>query len=403
MKAAAKVRKLVRDPGVFFRDYLLKRHPLSIKADINRPRKHDARSSTERPSKAAKVETLLEGFIDPSFAVDVVYTWVNLDDADFRSEKQKYVTWNGNCKPEAVHDARFKSRDELRFSIRSIHEYAPWVRRIFIATNGQVPSWFNADNDKVTIVRHEEFIPKEHLPTFNSHVIESCLHRIPGLSKHYIYFNDDVFLLRPSRPTDFFTETGLMRGFLSRAVVPNSPAIPTDTPSTWAIKNARSLLFSATGHYISAKFAHTYHPQRRDVAEDAERLFPDAFDACRQNKFRQQSDILCTSWLNPCLSYITGRGVFSRTRAWYFGIRDRSAIPLYSSLLQMKNDRRCPYSVCLNDHVNPCRVSDFDDYEEYLRDFLSRYFPNKAPCEADEVSSSNLDVCWTQLSLETVG
>ena len=47
------------------------------------------------------------------------------------------------------------------------------------------------------------------LPVFSSPSIEAHLHRIPGLSKKFIYFNDDVFLGAPTWPSDFWTpETG---------------------------------------------------------------------------------------------------------------------------------------------------------------------------------------------------
>ena len=42
-------------------------------------------------------------------------------------------------------------------------------------------------------VTHEEiFVNKSHLPTFSSPAIEAHIHRIPGLSQNFIYFNDDV-------------------------------------------------------------------------------------------------------------------------------------------------------------------------------------------------------------------
>lgn len=35
-------------------------------------------------------------------------------------------------------DSRFRDNDELRFSIRSVEQFAPWLRHIYIVTNGQV-------------------------------------------------------------------------------------------------------------------------------------------------------------------------------------------------------------------------------------------------------------------------
>ena len=66
------------------------------------------------------------------------------------------------------------------------------------------PSWLNVANEKIVVVKHEDFIPKEYLPTFNSHTIELNLHRIKGLSEYFIYFNDDTFILDKLQEKDFF-------------------------------------------------------------------------------------------------------------------------------------------------------------------------------------------------------
>lgn len=99
--------------------------------------------------------------------------------------------------------SRFADNEEMRYSLRSVVQYAPWVRHVFIVTNGQIPSWLNLDNPRITLVTHEVcvgsglpaellaivsfqqeiFYNKSHLPTFSSPAIESHLHRIPGLSK----------------------------------------------------------------------------------------------------------------------------------------------------------------------------------------------------------------------------
>src|SRR6201999_944559 len=93
---------------------------------------------------------------------------------------------------------RWRDNGELKFSLRSLHRHAPWIRRIFIVTDQQVPDWLDTAHPKIEIVDHRAIFPDHRfLPTFNSCVIEAFLHRIPGLSAHYLYFNDDVFLGRP--------------------------------------------------------------------------------------------------------------------------------------------------------------------------------------------------------------
>jgi hypothetical protein len=409
----AKAKKLIKKPGLFFRDFLLKSNPLELDADINRPRRHDAQTSISgmttkaTPKKLTKkittsrVQSLLDGFINYSYPIDIVYTWVDADDPFFQAQFQSQVNSTTYFKKEAYYESRFKSRDELKYSLRSIFEYAPWVRNIFIVTNGQVPTWLDETCSRVKIINHNEIISSDYLPTFNSHVIESFLHKIPGLSEHYIYFNDDVMLLRPTKPTDFFTENGLMHAFVSSASIPNGPKVETDTPSMWAAKNARALIFNETGYYFSSKFAHTFHPQLKSIAEANDLRFSDALLECRRNRFRQDSDILCCSFLNPCMAYATGRAIFAKTRAWYFNVRDISSKNLYRSLLNLKGKSDCPYSVCLNDHLSTNGIRNFPEYEIFLRIFLESYYPKASPAEYFlEESTAVIETNETEITTE---
>ena len=60
--------------------------------------------------------------------------------------------------------------------------YAPWIRNIFVVTNGQEPNWLKTDHPNVKVIPHSEiFLKKSDLPTFNSMAIEVHLHKIPGL------------------------------------------------------------------------------------------------------------------------------------------------------------------------------------------------------------------------------
>ena len=96
--------------------------------------------------------------------------------------------------------------NQLMYSIRSVDRYAAWTRDIYIVTNGQVPSWLNASNPRIKLVTHRDiFTNHSNLPTFNSAAIESQLHHINGLSRRFLYFNDDVALLRPICLEDFYT------------------------------------------------------------------------------------------------------------------------------------------------------------------------------------------------------
>ena len=131
---------------------------------------------------------------------------------------------------DAVAPSRFADSQELRYSLRSLERYAPWVRRVFLVTNGQIPDWLALDGQRLTLVTHEDIFPDpSHLPTFSSPAIEAHLHRIPGLSEHFLYFNDDVLLGQPVWPEDFFAPGGGYNVFLAWRV----PDCAQDCSAAW--------------------------------------------------------------------------------------------------------------------------------------------------------------------------
>ena len=44
-------------------------------------------------------------------------------------------------------DARFRQIDELRYALRSVYMFAPWIRRIFICTDSPLPDWLDEASD----------------------------------------------------------------------------------------------------------------------------------------------------------------------------------------------------------------------------------------------------------------
>ena len=149
-------------------------------------------------------------------AIDVVVAWVDGSDRKHRRKRDRYLADPGaNGQPERVasKDRRFSDNDEIRFCLRSIRNYAPWVRTIWLVTDNQIPASIdrrNAERDGIRIVDHREIFRgyQQLLPTFNSLAIESMLWRIEGLADRFLYFNDDMMLVGPVKPTDFFSDEG---------------------------------------------------------------------------------------------------------------------------------------------------------------------------------------------------
>ena len=130
---------------------------------------------------------------DVGHDIDVVFSWVDGTDPAFLSSRAGRLS-RARLGVGDDADARTRQIDELRYALRSVDQNAPWVRRIFIATDTRLPGWLIADHPKITVVRaSEHFSDPAALPTFNSHAVESQLHHIDGLAEHFLYCNDDMF------------------------------------------------------------------------------------------------------------------------------------------------------------------------------------------------------------------
>ena len=137
--------------------------------------------------------------------IDIVVPWVDGSDSDWIVEKSAFES-DPNSQADGRDSGinRYRDWGLLRFWFRSVEKYIPWVRTVHFVTWGHLPSFLNLDYEKLHVVRHEDYIPARYLPTFSSHTIELNIHRIPGLSDKFIYFNDDTFVLRPMGSEEFF-------------------------------------------------------------------------------------------------------------------------------------------------------------------------------------------------------
>ena len=132
--------------------------------------------------------------------IDVVVAWVDGSDPAWLAEKERFA-------PSALADGRalrYRDWGTLPYLFRGIERFAPWVDTVHLVIWGHLPPWLNTEYAKLHIVNHRDYIPSEYLPTFSSHTIELNFHRIDGLAEQFIYFNDDMFLLKPLDAERFF-------------------------------------------------------------------------------------------------------------------------------------------------------------------------------------------------------
>lgn len=315
---------------------------------------------------------------DVDFPIDVVYTWVDGSDPAWRERKAAAhsAVGLGELNEFASNESRFLSRDELRYSLRSLDMYAGWVRHVYLVTDDQVPPWLDTSNPRITVVSHRElFGERGKLPTFNSHAIESQLHHIPGLSDHFLYLNDDFFFGRPVRPQLFFQGNGIAHFFTSTAKLGLGGTGAFDRPVMSGGKNNRDLLFKAFDRTATNKFKHAPNSLLKDVLTEMEERFPEEFAATAGHQFRSPADLSVVSAFHHHYAFLRGRAVEGRIRYLYADIAAPETARRLERLLEMRNVD----TFCLNDHD----TSGVDPLEQQrmLHSFLSRYFPLRSSFE----------------------
>ncbi len=312
---------------------------------------------------------------DIQFDIDLVFSWVDGSDRDWQQQRAKrmagHVVGAGDDS-----SARFRQVDELRYALRSVHMYAPWIRRIFVATDSAQPSWL-ADDPRVTFVRSEEFFADPSvLPTHNSQAVECQLHHIPGLAEHFLYSNDDMFFGRPVGPDMFFSPGGVSMFIEDDTRI--GLGLNDDQRSGFenSARVNRRLLQDRFGSLTTRHLAHAATPLRKSVMADMEREFPEEFAATAASTFRASDNISVTNSLYHYYALMSGRAVVQNSaRARYIDTTIKSGLREMDSLLA---DRASDF-FCLND--NAAGDVEPQDRAKSMTRFLGDYFPIPAPWE----------------------
>jgi len=328
------------------------------------------------------------------FPIDVVYTWVDGNDPRWNEKRNRRAAEMGRDLHRVSNSqTRYINRDELRYSLRSLYYYAPWIRKIYLVTDDQVPDWLNADNDLLQVIDHKDLFP-EHasLPTFNSHAIESVLHRIPGLSEQFLYMNDDVFFSSVVHPESFFEVSGIARTFLSRSMIPFCNENRSEIASEWGAMNANDLIVEKFGAMMPYKTKHTPLALRRSLLQDLEDQFRVHFERLRSTPFRTANDLAPTSTLHAYFGLAKGYVVRSDIAYRYVNL----ARPDLKRALDAIAYSRHSMVYCLNDtEIEDHAEFDWDAQEFHIKTFLNMMYPYQAPWEQPEPDDSPLETSRT--------
>lgn len=305
-----------------------------------------------------------QNVLDVDFPVDVVYLWVDGSDPAWRERKREALAAHPELHDLAVAESRFRDNGELRYSLRSLEQYAPWVRTVYLVTDRQVPDWLDTGHERLRLVHHEElFGDVGTAPSFNSQALGARLHHLDGLAEHYLHMNDDFFFGRPVAPSLFFHANGISKFFLSRSTLPwtDTAAMP---PHEAARRNVVELLERDFGRTATRVFFHTPIPQRRSVLEELEKRYPDAFTETWRSQFRAAGDYEVNSWLHHYYAFLTGRAVPGSLRYGYFDVgRPDDLARMHRLALRRDKD-----VFCVNDGADTKGTDE-------VGPFLQTYFP----------------------------
>ena len=310
------------------------------------------------------------------FEIDLVYLWVDGSDAKWIARKNAFL---GKTEAETETDCkgRYASNNELKYSLRSVEKYVPWIRKIFIVTDNQIPDWLDVSNSKIQIVDHKEILPKEALPCYNASVIEYFLYKIPELAEHFLFANDDMFFNTYLEPSFFFKKDGcpivrLERKFWGKLSYLWKKIKKRQLTSTYRITilNSAKLVEHKFGKFYSGLPHHNIDSYLRpNIQHVVEQIFNNEISPTIKNHIRNNNDInrivfsyYALAKKRAYIKYVNKYESFCAALSWNN----------FEEVVEQYN----PKLFCLNDDQLAT-----DDDRQRGKEFLSKIFSEKSNFE----------------------
>ena len=330
--------------------------------------------------------------------IDIVYSWI---DGNNPEVKKEIMYWRNLEKPigEAGTNNRFNTMDELRYSLRSVYQYAPWVRNVYIITSlHKIPEWFDEEIGAeygIYFIDDSELL--ETVPVFNSLAKESVKHKIPGLSESYLYFNDDLFFGSKVKPRDFITKRGKAKVFLEpdSYVITDLEKIDPDDYFGRGLYFTRKTLLEVFndigGTEIEPIFdtmrlkKHT--PDIHFVSEDKAKAktIPKLMHRTANARFRDIDQIYDNTLFDNYWKLARGKAVMSDISYAYLYIRGNQEVEEH--VFNHINKER-PKVFCINDGIKEETPETVQSILNFAA-FLENYFPVVAPWEIQTLENNN--------------
>ncbi len=327
--------------------------------------------------------------------IDFVITWVDMSDPKWQSKFSIY-SGNKNNTKNGVSEARFRDNGFLKYWFRGVDKFAPWVRKIHFVTDGQKPEWLDENHPKINLVNHEDFIPSQFLPVYNSAVIERYMHKIPGLTEHFVYFNDDFYIIDHVQKERFF-QNGLPcdiavfdynpswsqwykriknniriinRHFDKKEVM----ALHYDKwfDKSYGAKARWNYILKFYSKFITLRTPHNAQPYLKSTFDEVWAAAEKELTETSSNRFRSLSDYtpeLFRTW-QICRGNFTPYNTYKDTKMFPLMVRPKQAI---------KAIYRQSYTlICLNDNVH---IRNYDLVMDNIKKAFQHILPEKSSFE----------------------
>lgn len=275
--------------------------------------------------------------------VDVVFSWVNHADPNWQAMFADHEPTDQSTTDNRA-SARFHDNGELRHGMRAVARLMPWTRTIFVVSNCKPPDWLDPDAAGVVWVDHADILPADVLPTFNSHAIETALHKIPDLSEDFIYFNDDMLVMRPLDRDWFFNANGTSRAHIEPYGMVTGAVTDGAQDYLNAARNGAALILDKFGVWPTQLHRHVPYALRRSVLRNIEETFSIDIARTRKSRFRGRDDVSMVSFLYHHFARQTGGCTFEDTDA----VNVKSSDLRWRDDLARAQDDGCDV-ICLNE------------------------------------------------------
>lgn len=333
--------------------------------------------------------------MNADFPIDFVIPWVDGSDPEWIKVFNNYVPKE---KQIDARNIRYRDFGLLKYWFRAVEKFTPWVNKVHFITCGQKPDFLNLNCLKLHFVKHSDYIPDDCLPAFSSRPIELNIHRINGLSDHFVYFNDDFYITKPLK-RDFFFKDGLPcdsavlevktsgsfpmvnivfndlnainKNFKPKESVKNNPCKWFN--AKYGKANVYNIFLTRLPKFCGFINPHMPQPFLKSTLEDVWAKCPEELNTAIHNKFRSPFDV--NQWLFR--HWALCKGDFSPINPY----KDRRCFDLYDGNAELIAEciRNQKYAeVVLNDSED---LQDFEKVSCILKDAFEAILPEKSSFE----------------------